>query len=558
LLQKVRELSKSLAIYGLGDVAIQIVNFLLLKVYVQYLSPFDYGVLGLLGAVEAAAKLFFRWGLDGSFMRFWYDCDDDEARQRLASTLFFFLLGINGMLLLVSTGAAPFVSTRMLGAGGFTLALQLVLLNTFAIGFTFIPFHVLRMRQQSRDFSLLTFSRSLATLVLRIVLVVGAGLGIWGVVLADLFVTIGLIAVMVQWFAPLIRPMFSRRVLRESLGFGLPRLPHAVAQQVMAVGDRFILKMFRPLSDVGVYSMGVSFGLTEKLFLGAFEYAWAPFYYASSREPDGARLFGGITTYVFAVLALLTAGLSAVGGDLLAVIVGPDYRAAADVVTWTSVGVLFQGVYQLTSIGLNITKRTQYYPVSTIAGAALNVGLNFALIPRWGILGAAWANAAAYAFQAAIAFRLSQRFYPVRYETGRLVRVASAAFVACVTARALPAPGPLAGVMLRGATVVIVMSGLLAATGFFRPDEIRALAALRRKRGPPSAVPPPPETIELAGEIVAADLPDEELGDPERGRGSCPDPTGEAEVGRASTREVARAGNATAGGEAGATGGARR
>ena len=76
MFQKVRELSKNLAVYGVGDVAIQIVSFLLVPLYVRYLSPADYGILGLLGGVEAAAKLFFRWGLDGSFMRFWYDCED--------------------------------------------------------------------------------------------------------------------------------------------------------------------------------------------------------------------------------------------------------------------------------------------------------------------------------------------------------------------------------------------------------------------------------------------------------------------------------------------------
>ena len=74
MFQKIRELSKNLAIYGLGDVAIQIVNFALLGVYVQYLSKTDYGILALLGSVEAVTKLFFRWGVDGSFMRFWYDC----------------------------------------------------------------------------------------------------------------------------------------------------------------------------------------------------------------------------------------------------------------------------------------------------------------------------------------------------------------------------------------------------------------------------------------------------------------------------------------------------
>src|SRR5262249_26696740 len=149
-------------------------------------------------------------------------------------TIFLFLLGLNGLLLLAALAATPFVSEALFGAPGYTAALDLMLLNTFAIGFTFIPFHVMRMEQQPRQFSVLTFSRSLATLLLRIVLIVGAGLGIWGVVIADVVVTALLMAVMVRSFLPLIRPVFSRAVLKESLSFGLPRLPHAAAQQVMA------------------------------------------------------------------------------------------------------------------------------------------------------------------------------------------------------------------------------------------------------------------------------------------------------------------------------------
>ena len=55
--------------------------------------------------------------------------------------------------------------------------------------------------------------------------------------------------------------------------------------------------------------MAVIFGLTQKLFLSAFESAWAPFYYATIREPDAPRVFRTVTTYGVAVLALLTAGI---------------------------------------------------------------------------------------------------------------------------------------------------------------------------------------------------------------------------------------------------------
>jgi O-antigen/teichoic acid export membrane protein len=508
LFQKIRELSKHLAIYGSGDVAIQALNFLLLPLYVRYLTKADYGVLALLASVEATVKLFFRWGVDGAFMRFWYDCEDDRARQRLASTLFVFLLGANGVLLLLSLIASPFLSTRLLQSEGNTLALQLVLLNTFAIGFTFIPFHVLRIQGRAREFSALTLARSASTLVLRLVLVVGAGLGVMGVVVADVVVTAVLLMVMVRWFVPLLRPIFSREVLRESLAFGLPRIPHGFAMQVMAVGDRFVMTRYLPVQDIGVYSMGVSFGLIEKIVLGAFEYAWAPFYYATAREPDAGRVFSTVATYGIAVLALMTAGLSAIAADLLDVVTHGQYVAAAGVVTWTAIGVFFYGVYLLTSIGLNITSRTAYYPVTTAIGAGLNIGLNFMLIPRFGIIGAAWANGAAYAVQAALAFQFSQRFYPVRHEYGRVARVVIAALLAFIVARSLPSLRPAAAIVARGITVVVVMGALLWITRFFNADELRALNALRA-RGRPAVPVAPAETTELAGEIVSVEVPED-------------------------------------------------
>ncbi len=370
MFQKIRELSKDLAIYGVGDVAVSVVNFLLLPLYVRYLTPGDYGVLGVLGSVEVVAKVFFRWGLDGSFMRLFYECDTAAARQRLASTIFLFLLAVNGALLAASLAIAPGLAGRLFGGEQYLLTLQLTLVHTFVIGFTFFPFHLLRMEKRSVTFRVLTLSRSIATLLLRLALVVFLGYGVLGIVVADLVVTGILMAVLLRWFVPILRPVFSRSVLREALHFGLPRVPHAAAQQVIAVGDKFMLAALVPLGQVGIYSMGVSFGLTQKLFLSAFEYAWAPFYYANSADAQGKRLFSAVTTYGVAVLVLLTAGLAAIGRDLVVAVVGEAYESAGPVVAWTAVGVLFQGIYLLTSIGLNITKRTAYYPVATVAAAA--------------------------------------------------------------------------------------------------------------------------------------------------------------------------------------------
>ena len=222
MFQKVKTLFLDLVVYGTGDVATHLVGLLLLRVFTIYLSKEDYGVWAVLLTASLIAKIVFRWGVDASFMRFFYECQDDHARQRLASTIFFFLLAANGVILLTAIATAPLYSTWLFKVPGHTLELQLILASTFVGGFFFLPFHVFRMRGQARKFSLLTFTRSAATLVTRIVLVIGLKAGVMGLVLSEFFVTAAFTLVLLRWFAPLIRPTFSRETLREALKFGLP------------------------------------------------------------------------------------------------------------------------------------------------------------------------------------------------------------------------------------------------------------------------------------------------------------------------------------------------
>ena len=74
-------------------------------------------------------------------------------------------------------------------------------------------------------FSALSFARSVATLTLKLWLVVGVGWGLTGFMLADLVVTIALLPWLWPWTRSLLRPVFSFAELRQCLRFGLPRLP---------------------------------------------------------------------------------------------------------------------------------------------------------------------------------------------------------------------------------------------------------------------------------------------------------------------------------------------
>ena len=103
---------------------------------------------------------------------------------------------------------------RTMGLDAYQGALRILLINTFVIGFYFIPFHVLRMTDQPATFVALTTSRSAATLLTRFALIIGVDLGVTGFVLADLVVSAVFTIVMLRWFRPLIRRCSRARCSR--------------------------------------------------------------------------------------------------------------------------------------------------------------------------------------------------------------------------------------------------------------------------------------------------------------------------------------------------------
>jgi O-antigen/teichoic acid export membrane protein len=487
--ERLKHLTTGVAIYGAGDAAIQIVNFALLAVYVKggFLTSRDYGALAIIGAVEAFAKVVSRWGLDGAFMRYYHE--RGQELPRFASTIVWFLTASNVAVFGTALALAGPVGRRFFDDPSYVGALRLMLVNAFLMALTFVPFHAMRMERRAMTYSAFTFARSVGTLVLRIVLVIGLGYGLAGVYLADIAVTLVLVPMMWPWFKPHVRLAFSRDDLLTALRFGLPRVPHGLAQQVLDGGNKLLLGTHITQAQLGIYQNAVTLGTGVKFFTSAFETAWAPFYYATAREPGAAVTFAKITTYGVAVLALLVAGLSATSEDLVRLMLTPDYLPAVPILPLVALGLACHGLYLLTSIGLNLTSRTEFYPLSTFAAAVVGLGMGALLMPSLGAFGAAIAFLLSYATLALIAYLFARRFYPIPLEGSRLVRIVLSATAAAVAARWLvPAWHPALSLLAHGFVTMAVYGALLASSGFLRASERsflrEALERARRKRGP--------------------------------------------------------------------------
>jgi O-antigen/teichoic acid export membrane protein len=131
-------------------------------------------------------------------------------------------------------------------------------------------------------------------------------------------------------------------------------------------------------------------------------------------------------------------------------------------------------VYIVVSIGVGRIKRTQYIWVVTLAGAGVNLALNLALIPKYGMMGAAVATVAAFSVMAAGIAWWSQRIYPVPYQWRRVLTAGLAAVAVVIAGKLVEGGLPVA------IALTLAYPLLLFPLGFYLASERRAIGTRLR------------------------------------------------------------------------------
>ena len=82
-------LLKDSVIYGAGRALQKFLVALLLPLYTAFLSPGDYGILGMVVTVTTFLDVFITMGFDVAFSRFYFDDKSPRARSRVITNVFY-------------------------------------------------------------------------------------------------------------------------------------------------------------------------------------------------------------------------------------------------------------------------------------------------------------------------------------------------------------------------------------------------------------------------------------------------------------------------------------
>ena len=186
---------------------------------------------------------------------------------------------------------------------------------------------------------------------------------------------------------------------RTLMRTALPMYGSAIADVVMTFSDVLILGIFATVSDVGIYTAAARTALLTRFLLLANSAVAAPRFAAlhAARDIEGVAKLARRSTFLttFSSLPLLLVFI--VFPEKILSVFGAQFEAGAQVLIILSLGQFVNAATGPVGYLLNMSGLHRIEGRIAVVGALLTVGLCFALIPMWGILGAAAANAIATA-----------------------------------------------------------------------------------------------------------------------------------------------------------------
>ena len=470
-----------MGVYGAGSVLSKAIGFVMIPFYTHYLVPADYGTLELLDLSLTLAALVLTTWMHTSIIRFYNDWASSKDRNQAVSTMLIFSLFMGTVVGACGIHFSRFLSNLILKTPEMHAYVSLVCLSLLVSGVNVVCLAYLRAKQQSTfavGAGLLTLAMALS---LNLYFIAVRHSGAIGVLYSTLISNTLTTSVLVIWTVRQVHLSFSYDKLTRMAIFGIPLVANAIAAFAVNFSDRFFLRHYATISTVGVYALGYKFGfMISLLVVQPFDLIWQARIYEIAKQENCDEIFARLFEYYCFALVAAALGLSLIVKEMVSVASAPSFHAAYTIVPVVALAYVFQGMNRFFLTGTFIAKKTVHMGAVGLGSAAANVGLNLLLIPRYGMLGAAWATVFSFFLMAALALHVSQRLYPIPYVFSRVATLLGFAVAMYFVSCKVTVPSHAAELSIKLA-LFAAFPAVLYLFGFFHQQEVATGRILARQ-----------------------------------------------------------------------------
>lgn len=442
MFQTFKRLTGDTALYGLSSILGRLLNFALVPIHTGILREEDYGVNSDLYSILAFLMVLLTYGFETGFFRFAekYKAKAEvvyatATRSIITSTLLF--LG------LVFLFQSPILEAMEYSAHPEFLWLLLGIISIDVI--SAVPLAKLRLERRAKRFVRNRMIVIVVNVLLNLFFItfidaMKSWEGAWSewamrmhdveyltiyVLLANIIASAAMLLDLTPIFLK-IRAGFDRVIWKEMLRFSIPLMFAGLAGVANEMIDRQFIKYLLPAdiakAQLGIYSAIYKLSIALVLFNQAFRYAAEPLFFAEGEKGTDRKIFAQILRAFTIVMCFGLVTVLAFSDILKELFIrNESYWVGMEVLPILLMANVFLGLHTNLSIWYKLSDRTSFGIVITGIGLVFTIALNLWLLPRIGIMGAAYATLASYAAMAISSYALGAYYYPIPYPVGTIL-----------------------------------------------------------------------------------------------------------------------------------------
>jgi O-antigen/teichoic acid export membrane protein len=470
---EIKLLSKHSGIYSLSNILNRFLAFLLLPLYLNYLTPADYAVKELLVYTMAFVGIVLEMGITAAVGRFYFDSEDQKERNlAVTSALYGFGVGSSLLILLLIFGSR-FLTELVFKSPEHTDLMMYALAGLGLDMYINVAFTYMRVRHRSLTLMIVSLVRLLMQICMNVLFIVTFSMGVKGILLSTLIANSVLVLYLMPYILRETGFGFSWPKLKEMIRFGLPLIPSSFMSYIVNVSDRFFVNHMHGLVITGLYTLGYRFGvLINDLVSGPFAQIWTPRRFEMHQKDDSEKVFAQIFTYFCFAMFVVGLGISVCIQDLIQFVAEESYWEAWVVVPPLTLAYIISSFQMHFSVGILMKKKTKYLMYVNVSTALLNLILNYFLILEWGMWGAVYATIASFVVKQWVIYWVSNRLIPIEVEWGRVLKVSFVAIAMYWPITQVDIGHSILNMLAKG-TLSLTLPLVLYPMGFYRPGEIR-------------------------------------------------------------------------------------
>ncbi|TAI47502.1 lipopolysaccharide biosynthesis protein [Flagellimonas allohymeniacidonis] len=433
-----KKLFKQTFIYGLATVLPRVISFFLLPLYTSvFENAAGYGQYTNIYAWIAIFNVFLAYGMETAFFRFY---TKSENKGKVISTSLLSLLGSSLLFLILALTIKQWLADfTNINPDFIRFTTYILVLDALVI----IPFALLRANEKPMKYGLLkvinvaiNLGFNIFFLIILPKLVADQEDSFFSSIFKEnweiqyIFISnilasgITLLLLSPTYFRT--KYSFDIQLWKQMLKYAGPVMIAGIAFTINEVFDKILLTELLPSdiaeTEVGKYGACYKLALFMTLFGTAFRMGVEPFFFSHASTEKPQKTYAEITNY-FVILGSTILLTVVVLVDPLAklLIRNSVYWEALDVVPIILLGSFCLGIYHSLSVWYKITDRTRFGAYISSVGAILTLAINFIFIPKIGYMASALATLTAYASMMLLSYYFGKRYYPVPYNTRKIV-----------------------------------------------------------------------------------------------------------------------------------------